>query len=65
MRAGAVAAPALHSSRVAKDTSLNDFGLLIAYVLPGFTAIWATTMASYRIRLNPYHEGVTPWEGFQ
>lgn len=25
---------------VAQDTPINDFGLLIAYVLPGFTALW-------------------------
>jgi hypothetical protein len=31
---------------VAKDhPSLNDFGVLIAYVLPGFLALWATTYA--------------------
>lgn len=27
-------------SRVAKDTSLNNFGLLIAYMLPGFALLW-------------------------
>ena len=26
---------------VTREHSLNDFGLLIAYVLPGFTALWA------------------------
>src|SRR5712671_4104163 len=34
-----------------KDTSLNDFGLLIAYVLPGFTALWAV---NFVVRL-PVH----------
>lgn len=28
------------AATVAKETSINDFGLLIAYVLPGFTALW-------------------------
>jgi hypothetical protein len=30
---------------MAKDVSINDFGLLIAYVLPGFTTIWGSAVA--------------------
>lgn len=36
---------------MAQETPINDFGLLIAYVLPGFTAIWGTTYFSDAMRL--------------
>jgi hypothetical protein len=29
-----------------KENSLNDFGLLIAFVLPGFTVLWGTAFVS-------------------
>jgi hypothetical protein len=31
---------------VARDISVNDFGLLIAYLLPGFTVVWGSAVAS-------------------
>lgn len=31
---------------MAKDVSINDFGLVIAYLLPGFTAVWGTAIAA-------------------
>jgi hypothetical protein len=42
---------------VAKEASINDFGLLIAYVLPGFTALWGGTYLSGALR--PWF-GLTP-----
>ena len=31
---------------MAKDVSINDFGLVIAYLLPGFTAVWGTAIVN-------------------
>jgi hypothetical protein len=33
-----------------QEASVNDFGLLIAYVLPGFAALWGMTYVSPEIR---------------
>jgi hypothetical protein len=41
---------------VYREPSVNDFGLLIAYVLPGFTALWGTTYVWDTFR---------PWYGLQ
>src|SRR5581483_12018904 len=42
--------PVYSYSMVSKDASVNDFGLLIAYVLPGFTAIWGLSFLSPSLR---------------
>src|SRR5213592_2931233 len=34
----------------AGENPINDFGLLIAYVLPGFTALWGATYVSPGVR---------------
>jgi uncharacterized membrane protein len=39
---------------LSKESSLNDFGLLIAYALPGYTAIWGVSYLS---------EALRPWAG--
>jgi hypothetical protein len=44
---------------VAKESSVNDFGLLIAYVLPGFVALWGAASAVPSLR--PWF-GLTPDE---
>jgi hypothetical protein len=35
---------------MARETSLNDFGLLIAYVIPGLTALWGASYLSGPLR---------------
>lgn len=39
---------------MAKESSINDFGLLIAYVVPGFTALWGLSYVFPALR---------PWIG--
>jgi hypothetical protein len=39
---------------MSKDISINDFGLLIAYVLPGFTTLWGATYLT---------DSLSPWLG--
>jgi hypothetical protein len=34
----------------AKEAPLNDFGLFIAYLLPGFTVLWGLTYSSQDVR---------------
>lgn len=33
-----------------REISINDFGLLIAYVLPGFAALWGTSYLAPEVR---------------
>ena len=35
---------------IGRESSVNDFGLLIAYVLPGFVALWGGTYVSESLR---------------
>jgi hypothetical protein len=39
---------------VTQEASINDFGLLIAYVLPGFTSLWGATHLT---------DALQPWFG--
>ncbi len=39
---------------MARESSINDVGLLIAYVLPGFTLLWGVSSAI---------DGLAPWLG--
>ncbi len=38
--AGVARVDGINCARLAKDTSLNNFGLVIAYVIPGFAILW-------------------------
>ena len=51
---------ARYALSVPRESSINDFGLLIAYVLPGFTALWGASYLSEPLRA---WIGVPPTEG--
>src|SRR5947209_5196133 len=45
---------------VSRETSINNFGLLIAYVLPGFTALWGISLVTDRLGPWLFHPPADP-----